>query len=71
MKVICIDNKIIGYDYKKIFLPLTVGKAYEYAYEYDYSYIIKDDNGYINSFQKWFFMTLDEYRNQKLKEIGI
>lgn len=71
MKVICVDNKIIGYDYKKIFLPLTIGKTYEYAHEYEYSYIIKDDSGLGRYYQKYFFITLEEYRNKRLKEIGI
>lgn len=71
-KVICINNKKGSSDTD--YIPLTIGKEYD-AYllflgPYIY-YRIIDDTGDTYSYSPDFFITLEEYRDKKLEEIGI
>ena len=71
MKVVCIFNP------HKVW-NITVGKTYDVycktIYHYDIEYII-DDNGeeFEGSFifGSGFFITLEEWREQKINEIGL
>lgn len=66
MKLVCIDNK----NYEIPFI--TIGKEYECIKEdNEYYYILEDDNNINIISSKHLFITLDEYRNKKLEEIGI
>lgn len=67
MKVICVDNK------KDAFIPfkLAIGKEYECIGEDESSYLILFKDGFKIWFSKEIFITIDEMRNQKLKNIGI
>ncbi|MDD4157434.1 MAG: hypothetical protein PHY08_12785 [Candidatus Cloacimonetes bacterium] len=72
MKVVCIINE--GCEYY-----LTIGKEYEclqiipYGCSYKYSYrcYIIDDNNNRGNYFTYRFITLDEYRDKKLEELGI
>lgn len=72
MKVICINdrNSIGGKS-----TNYTEGKWYEVMNSKDfnnnYMFYIKSDNGTYPAVERSKFMTLEEYRNSKLKEIGI
>lgn len=75
-KVICInDRNTIGGKS----LNYTKGKWYEVLetgglgviYDSNHQFYIRSDNGTYPAVERKNFMTLDEYRNQKLKEIGI
>jgi hypothetical protein len=73
MKVICVNN-IIPVDNEDISIPLTIGKEYDICfvtYCRPIHYTIVDDAGNKHLYQKDFFITLEEYRNKRLKEIGI
>lgn len=64
MKVVCIDN--INNQ-----LTLTIGKIYDAeGHDRDY-YFIKSDIGHMILYPKNLFLTMNEYRNKKLEEIGI
>ncbi len=73
MKVICIyDKNLIGGKS----MSYTKGKWYEVlsdqeAFNKNHQFYIKSDNGTYPAVERKNFMTLDEYRNNKLKEIGI
>lgn len=79
-KIICV-NKTPGDRLTMGELPIsiTIGKEYETYYELfnidgDQSFIylpIVDDAGYMRLYPKDFFMSKEEYRNQKLEDIGI
>ena len=70
MKVICIDNKTSEPMYHKIYLYLTIGKTYEAIEDGDYYKIIDSDDGHITrTYYKSRFITLNEYRDQKLSLI--
>ena len=69
MKVICINNYINGYNAK-----LTIGKIYESKFKLIHdknSWLIINDDGVEMWYSKNFLMPLDDYRNMKLKELGI
>jgi hypothetical protein len=78
-KIICINNKITGDRLTMGELSITIGKEYETYYELfnidgDQSFIylpIVDDVGYMRLYPRNFFMSKEEYRNQKLEDIGI
>ena len=71
MKVVCIDDYTLSGG-KKI-KGLTVGKIYDVSGNFTSSkaICIVDDNGHINWYNDDIFMTLEKYRELKLKEIGI
>ena len=71
MKVLCVDNTNVS-------LSLSVGKWYEVFEGGDAptetssgSYIIISDRGNPTKISRWYFKTLEELRNEKLKELGI
>jgi len=73
MKVVCIDNKGYHPELDNHFC-LTIGKEYDAyigIYECDFYYEVKNDEGTKNTYPLTYFMTLEEYRNQKLEELGI
>ncbi len=72
-KVICIKNtdkicQILHY----LDDNLTIGKEYdaEYITEYQKYLILNDKNSYIYYPIEW-FITVEEYRDKRLKELGI
>ena len=67
MKLICINNKIGEHNY----LNLIIGKEYECIKETLFHYVVKVNNNYRGVFEKYYFITMEEYRNQKLRELGI
>ena len=50
---------------------LVKNKVYDVVYESSYMYYIANDIGGQNSYVKSLFLTLQEWRDNKLKEIGI
>lgn len=74
MKVLCIDNKDVS-------LSITVGKWYQVVIssldKYESSelklktYYIITDRGTQGRFNKKFFITVDEWRETKLEELGV
>lgn len=74
MKVLCIDNQDVS-------LSITVGKWYQVVitsldkHESSglklKSYSIITDTGTRGRFSKRFFITVDEWREKKLEELGI
>jgi hypothetical protein len=80
MKIICIsdDNTlIIGKKYSEAIdsyyeFNLTVGKVYEYFNIDNINwYQIIDDSGFKFYYPPCFFITIEDYRNKKLEDIGI
>ena len=73
MKVVCIDapNSPVSVLGGKKYL--TNGKVYDVLYFDDYLnlYTILDDMSYIEKFSGDRFVTLSDFRNDKLKELGI
>jgi hypothetical protein len=69
MKLICINNKIGKHD--DINFNLTIGKEYECTNETEFYYVVKINNNCEGLFEKYYFITMEEYRNQKLRELGI
>ena len=63
MKVICIDDEFTD-------RPITYGKIYDVE-EDEVWYRVLDDSGRISSYYKWRFKSIEELRDDKLKEIGI
>ena len=65
MKVLCVSNEYVG-------LCITVGKWYDLIPEPFYSsYLIKDDKDRWNYLDRKYFRTLEEIREEKLKELGM
>ena len=67
MKVFCVSNEYVG-------LCVTVGKWYDVSPEPFYSissYLIKDDKDIWSFVGREYFKTLEEIREDKLKELGI
>lgn len=62
MKLICISNK---------YTQLIIGKEYECTNETEFYYVVKINNNCEGLFEKYYFITMKEYRNQKLRELGI
>ena len=76
MKVVCIDNVKKG----GVILPLTIGKVYEtsggpslcwHGLPAAAQYTITSDTGELYDLATWRFVSLDEWRERQLKEIGI
>jgi hypothetical protein len=75
MKAICIRDTTFAlrngvYDRASKVMGLTIGREYEVEDIYPDCYFIKTENRY-SKYPKAFFITLEEYRNQKLEELGI
>ena len=71
MKVVCIDNSNpLEFPIPKL-RHLTLGKIYTVCIERKESYVIFDDINDKQSWYKWRFKTLNEFRDEKLKELGI
>ncbi len=71
MKLICVKNIDI---LSKNRNPLTINKKYHVLFLKDpFNYIIEveDDSGVKNWYPKDWFITIEEYRQQKLEELGI
>lgn len=66
MKIICIKNKI-----ENITWEITIGKVYESKIDKKNFYQIINERGAIFYYPKELFITMSEYRNHKLEEIGI
>lgn len=69
MKVLCVSNKYVG-------LSITIGKWYEVTIDEDKStssecFIVKDDNERWAVLNQTYFKTIENIREDKLKEIGI
>jgi len=72
-KMICINNKVSpDYNASEYFF-ITIGKEYYCVYESDkHPYVeIINDIGTHDLYLKENFITMEEYRNQKLRELGI
>jgi hypothetical protein len=70
MKIVCIDNikrKII----RDGVIPLTIGKIYETDGGPPSQYRIRCDDGGIGDFGTWRFITIEEFREKRLSELGI
>ncbi len=69
MKMICVNNDNGDED-----INLTIGKEYEcsgsYYGNYSFCKLVNDIGKWI-ACPKNYFITLEEYRNQKLEELGI
>ena len=67
--VICINNeKSDGFGA----LPITVGKIYEgFIEDFGIYYLIEDDLGYTRGYDSARFLTIEKWRESRLKEIGI
>lgn len=64
MKVVCIDAYT--------FTGLTYGKVYYATFNYNERFItIIDNNNIKKSYLKGSFITLEEFRDKKLKELGL
>jgi hypothetical protein len=64
--------KVIGIDNNDNHLRLiTIGKIYDVEGHDRDCYYIKCDSGFTVLYLKRYFLTLDEYRNKKLEDIGI
>ena len=72
MMVVCINNEKVAGDGT---LPITVGKIYEGTIEsYDNGslfYLIEDELGYRRSYWGKRFLTIEEWREARLEDIGI
>lgn len=67
MKVVCIKN-VINSGSGHFTYRLTIGKCYDYSIKYD-GYWLKNDMGGYFCYSKALFITLKEYRKQKLNKI--
>lgn len=71
MKIVCIkDFKSQGLQYE-----LTKDKVYESLSEPKWAsedaYFLMCDRGFVSAYNKSSFVTLEEYRSNKIKELGI
>ena len=67
MKLVCIDNvKRNG-----VILPLTIGKVYETSGGPAAQYTITSDTGELYDLATWRFVSLEEWRERQLRELGI
>jgi ABC-type uncharacterized transport system involved in gliding motility auxiliary subunit len=69
MKVICIHDS--SFSLKNASISLTKGKAYEVIAFTSSLYQIINERGFIFTFPKDWFLTIEEQRDKRLKEIGI
>lgn len=69
MKIICIDNCSLEIGTTS---PITPGKIYESIETFsNKEYFITNDTGFKSWEQKENFITLEEFREQKLNELGL
>ena len=70
MKVICVENNY----YSRYYFNFTVGRTYD-VFITSSNHIIVDDSGRrihtTSLMEKGFFITIQQWRDNKLKEIGI
>lgn len=71
MKLKCISTKSSETAGALHYNFITIGKIYDTLEIGDYYYNIIDDNGRKNNFYKGCFITIEELREKKLKELGI
>ena len=74
MKIICIDNNLKrsnGSSFKMLKLNLTIGKVYESTGGSPAMWSITCDDGVIREYSAGRFVTLEEWREKQLKELGI
>jgi len=72
MKVLCVSNKYVG-------LSITIGKWYEVRKDNEFinsntsseCFIVKDDKERWAVLNQTYFKTIEDIREEKLKEIGI
>ena len=72
MKVICINDITLDNDWGDIYfvkLYITIGKSYEVIKEKYNKYYVMNDNQRFTDYDKDNFVTLKEYRKQKLEKI--
>lgn len=73
-KIVCISN-IVGGNGRNGFayavLPITVGRVYDYIIEYSDCYYMIGDTGYKYDLSKELFVKLEDYRNNRLNELGV
>ena len=69
MRLICINNYSLEIGTTA---SITLGKIYESIESFSFKdYFITNDSGFKSWEQKENFITLEEFREQKLKELGI
>lgn len=67
--IVCITN-ISEIDGK--IKPLTIGRHYKVIeFSKFWGYSIINDNGYLESYQPFYFQKIDDYRNDRLNNLGI
>lgn len=76
MEVVCIKppglkSGNVHYQYDKIKPDLEVGKVYSVVFESGFFYYINNRNGGQSSYTKDSFVTLEEWRESRLNQIGI
>ena len=72
MKVMCVTTDYTGnWSSFSAKLMLTIGNWYDVLDGGDGFYTIVVDKGYVANLSKSYFKTIDEIRNQKLKELGV
>lgn len=67
MKVVCINNKN---EFGFVTYCITPGKSYDCWIYNKYYYYLKNDIGNDNIYYKHLFVSIKEYRKQKLIKIG-
>lgn len=71
MKIKCISTKSSETAGALHYNFITIGKMYETLEVSDYYYYIINDNNERSNFYKGCFITIEELREKKLKELGI
>lgn len=75
MKVVCIKNSYLDWDGGICKYDITIGKKYDviksHYFQDKYYYSIINDSGNSYPYLVKLFITLNEYRNKRLEEIGI
>lgn len=65
MKVLCVSNKYVG-------LSITIGKWYDVRRDTSSGcFIVKDDKERWSALSQTYFKTIEDIREEKLKELGI
>lgn len=69
MKVLCVSNTYVG-------LSITIGKWYDVIIDEDKStssecFIVKDDKERWAALNQTYFKTIEDIREEKIKELGI
>ena len=68
MILVCVNNKK---DDWHCTVHLTIGKKYYSDRSYDGIHHIVDNSGYVQSYKKCMFISLEEHRQKQLERIGI